>query len=69
MILARSIVGSLFKKGIKDDYGVSSYGIVQTIRNLLDSQAVGSELWVSLSWMVLIIMISYLFGMKVYKRV
>lgn len=43
--------------------------IIQTVRNLLNSQAVGNDLWVSIGWMVLIIMISYLFGMKVYRRV
>jgi ABC-2 type transport system permease protein len=43
--------------------------IIQTIRNLLNSQTVGNDLWVSIGWMVLIIMISYIFGMKVYRRV
>ncbi len=43
--------------------------IIQTIRNLLNSQAAGNDLWVSIGWMVLIIMISYIFGMKAYRRV
>lgn len=43
--------------------------IIQTIRNLLDSQAAGNDLWMSIGWMVLIILISYIFGMKVYRRV
>lgn len=43
--------------------------IIQTIRNLLNSQAAGTDLWISIGWMVLIIIISYIFGMKVYKRV
>ena len=43
--------------------------IIQTIRNLLNSQAAGHDLWVSIGWMVLIIMISYIFGMKAYRRV
>lgn len=38
-------------------------------RNLLDSQPVGNDLWVSFGWMVLIILISYIFGLKVYRRV
>jgi ABC-2 type transport system permease protein len=43
--------------------------IIQTIRNLLNSHAVGNELWMSIGWMVLIITFSYIFGMKVYRRV
>lgn len=43
--------------------------IIQTIRNLFNSHAAGIDLWVSIGWMVLIIMISFIFGMKVYKRV
>ncbi|MBT2668798.1 ABC transporter permease [Bacillus sp. ISL-4] len=43
--------------------------IIQTIRNLLDSQSVGNDLWVSFGWMVLIILISYIFGLKVYRKV
>ncbi|PGC32824.1 ABC transporter [Bacillus pseudomycoides] len=43
--------------------------IIQAIRDLFNSHAAGNDLWVSIGWMVLIIMISYIFGMKVYKRV
>ncbi|WP_257128973.1 ABC transporter permease [Bacillus pseudomycoides] len=43
--------------------------IIQAIRDLFNSHAIGNDLWVSIGWMVLIIMISYIFGMKVYKRV
>ncbi len=43
--------------------------IIQTLRNLLDSQSVGNDLWLSIFWMVLIILISYIFGLKVYRRV
>ncbi|SFC59346.1 ABC-2 type transport system permease protein [Bacillus sp. 491mf] len=43
--------------------------IIQAIRNLLQSHAAGNDLWISIGWMVLIIIISYIFGMKVYKRV
>ena len=43
--------------------------IIQTLRNLLDSQSVGNDLWLSIGWMVLIILISYIFGLKAYRRV
>jgi ABC-2 type transport system permease protein len=43
--------------------------IIQTIRNLFDSHAAGNNLWVSIGWMVLIILVSYMFGMRVYRRV
>ncbi|WP_429662199.1 ABC transporter permease [Bacillus gobiensis] len=43
--------------------------IIQTIRNLLNSNVVGNDLWVSIVWMVVIIILSYVVGIRVYKRV
>ncbi|GGE57201.1 ABC transporter permease [Priestia taiwanensis] len=43
--------------------------IIQTIRNLFNSQPTGNDLWLSIGWMVLIMIISYIFGIKVYRKV
>lgn len=42
--------------------------IVNAIRALLSNQPVGSEIWVALAWCVGILVVAYLFAMRVYKR-
>ncbi len=42
--------------------------IVQTIRALLSNQPVGNEIWVALAWCVGIMIVAYIFAMKVYKK-
>lgn len=42
--------------------------IVEAIRALLSGQPVGNEIWVALAWCVGIMMIAYLFAMRVYRK-
>jgi ABC-2 type transport system permease protein len=42
--------------------------IVETIRTLLNSKPVGNEIWIALAWCIGIMVIAYLFAMKVYKK-
>ncbi|MCC6617359.1 MAG: ABC transporter permease [Anaerolineae bacterium] len=42
--------------------------IVEAIRSLLEGQPVGNEIWVALAWCFVIMIIAYLFAMRVYKR-
>lgn len=42
--------------------------IVETIRALLSSQPVGNEIWVALAWCLGIMIVAYIFAMKVYKK-
>jgi ABC-2 type transport system permease protein len=42
--------------------------IVNTIRELLAQQPVGSEIWVALGWCVAILVIAYAFAMRAYRR-
>jgi ABC-2 type transport system permease protein len=42
--------------------------IVNAIRSLLDSQPVGSDLWIALTWCVAITLIAYFFAVRIYKR-
>jgi ABC-2 type transport system permease protein len=42
--------------------------IVESIRALLSNQPVGNEIWVALAWCVGIMLVAYLFAMRVYKR-
>ena len=42
--------------------------IVEAIRALLSSQPVGNELWVALAWCVGIMLVAYVFAMRVYKK-
>jgi ABC-2 type transport system permease protein len=42
--------------------------IVNTLRALLNSEPVGSEIWVALAWCVGIAIAAYLFAMRVYRR-
>ncbi len=42
--------------------------IVETIRHLLSNQVVGNEIWVALGWCTGIMLVSYFFAMKIYKK-
>ncbi|MPM74469.1 hypothetical protein SDC9_121457 [bioreactor metagenome] len=42
--------------------------IVEAIRNLLANQPIGSDIWVALAWCIAIIVISYIFAMRIYKK-
>ncbi|MAS38048.1 MAG: ABC transporter permease [Anaerolineaceae bacterium] len=42
--------------------------IVEAIRALLTGQPVGSEIWVALAWCCGILIVAYLFAMRVYNR-
>lgn len=42
--------------------------IVEAIRNLLAKQSVGNDIWIALAWCIGIIVVSYIFAMKVYKN-
>lgn len=43
--------------------------IVETIRALLSDQPVGNDIWVALAWCVGIVLVAYIFAMRVYKRI
>lgn len=42
--------------------------IVETIRALLSSQPVGNDIWIALAWCVGIMLVAYVFAMRVYKQ-
>ena len=42
--------------------------IVESIRALLSSQPVGNDIWIALAWCLGILIVAYLFAMRVYKR-
>ena len=42
--------------------------IVETIRALLAEQPVGNDIWVALAWCVGIMVVAYIFAMRVYKK-
>lgn len=42
--------------------------IVEAIRHLLSNQPVASDIWVALSWCIVITVVVYLIAMKVYKK-
>ncbi|WP_438496308.1 ABC transporter permease [Paenibacillus sp. IHBB 3054] len=42
--------------------------IVEAIRALLSGQPVGNDIWVALVWCIGILIVSYLFAMRAYKR-
>jgi ABC-2 type transport system permease protein len=42
--------------------------IVEAIRALLSNQPVGNDLWVALAWCVGIMLVAYIFAMRVYKK-
>jgi ABC-2 type transport system permease protein len=43
--------------------------IVDAIRNLLANQPVGNEIWVALAWCIAIIVVAYIFAMRIYKKI
>jgi ABC-2 type transport system permease protein len=42
--------------------------IVEAIRNLLASKPVGTDIWVALAWCTAIIVVAYIFAMRIYKK-
>lgn len=42
--------------------------IVETIRALLSNQQAGNEIWVALAWCVGIMLVAYIFAIRVYKE-
>ena len=42
--------------------------IVEAIRALLSDQPVGNDIWVALAWCVGIMLVAYVFAMRVYKK-
>lgn len=42
--------------------------IVETLRNLLNSEPVGNDIWVALAWCTGIMLVAWFFAMKAYKR-
>jgi ABC-2 type transport system permease protein len=42
--------------------------IVETIRALLSNQPVGNEIWVALVWCIGIMLVAYIFAMRVYRK-
>lgn len=42
--------------------------IVNTIRSLLNTDPVGKDVWVALTWCVVIIVVAYVFAIKAYNR-
>lgn len=42
--------------------------IVEAIRALLSGQPVGNEIWIALAWCVGIMIVAYLFAMRVYRK-
>jgi len=43
--------------------------IVEAIRDLLASQPVGNEIWTALAWCIAIIVVAYIFAMRIYKKI
>jgi ABC-2 type transport system permease protein len=43
--------------------------IVEAIRHLLARQPVGNDIWVALAWCVAIVVVAYIFAMRIYKKI
>lgn len=43
--------------------------IVEAIRNLLANKPVGNDVWVALAWCIAIIVVAYIFAMRIYKKI
>lgn len=43
--------------------------IVEAIRNLLENQPVGSDIWIALAWCIVITVVAYIFAMRIYKKI
>jgi len=42
--------------------------IVEAIRSLMNSEPVGNHIWTALTWCIGIMIVAYLFAMKIYRR-
>jgi ABC-2 type transport system permease protein len=42
--------------------------IVDAIRSLLAQQPVGNDIWIALAWCLVILIVAYVFAMRVYRR-
>jgi ABC-2 type transport system permease protein len=42
--------------------------IVNAIRDLVNQQPVGTDIWVALGWMVGILIVAYIFAQVIYRR-
>lgn len=43
--------------------------IVEAIRNLLANKPVGNGIWAALAWCIAIIVVAYIFAMRIYKKI
>jgi len=43
--------------------------IVDSVRSLLNSEPVGNEIWIALTWCAGITIVAYFFAMRAYKRI
>ncbi|WP_291648006.1 ABC transporter permease [Clostridium sp.] len=43
--------------------------IVEALRNLLANKPVGNDIWVALAWCIAIIVVAYIFAMRIYKKI
>lgn len=42
--------------------------IVESVRSLLNSEPVGNDIWIALAWCVGIMVVAYIFAMRVYRK-
>ena len=42
--------------------------IVNTIRDLLAAQPVGTDIWIALAWCVGVLIVAYVVAMAIYRR-
>jgi ABC-2 type transport system permease protein len=42
--------------------------IVESIRSLLNSKPAGNDIWIALAWCVGIMVVAYIFAMRVYRK-
>ena len=43
-------------------------GVVEAIRALLSKQPVGNDIWTAIGWCLVILIVAFIFAMRVYKR-
>ena len=55
-----------FVRAFAENQPVTS--IVDAIRALLSNQPVGNDIWIALAWCVGIMLVAYIFAMRVYKK-
>ncbi|SFD79605.1 ABC-2 type transport system permease protein [Paenibacillus catalpae] len=53
-------------RAFADNQPVTS--IVEAIRSLLSDQPVGNDIWIALAWCIGIMLVAYIFAMRVYNR-